>query len=78
MPEMGCQELVEAVTDHLEGALPEADRLRFEAHLAHCADCGAYVTQIRLTIEATARAGAETLSPELQDRLLQAFRGRRS
>jgi anti-sigma factor RsiW len=27
---------VELVTDYLEGALPDAERLRFEAHLAEC------------------------------------------
>ena len=32
--ELTCQELVELVTDYLEGALPAAERARFEAHLA--------------------------------------------
>jgi hypothetical protein len=30
---MARQELVEVLTDQLEGALPERDRLRLEAHL---------------------------------------------
>jgi hypothetical protein len=28
-----CQQAVELVTDYLEGALPRADRCRYEAHL---------------------------------------------
>ena len=31
-----CRELVELVTDYLEGALPRRDRGRFEAHIAQC------------------------------------------
>ena len=31
---MSCQELVELVTDYLEGALSEEDRSRFDEHLA--------------------------------------------
>ena len=36
---LSCRALVELVTDYLEGALPDATRLRFEEHLAACADC---------------------------------------
>jgi len=34
-----CQELVELVTDYLEGTLPEAARRSFEAHLSDCHNC---------------------------------------
>jgi anti-sigma factor RsiW len=78
MREMACQELVEVVTDYLEGALPGEDRLRFEAHLADCEACGEYVAQIRSTIELVGHVDAETLSPELQQGLLESFRRWRS
>lgn len=74
MPEMGCQELVEAVTDYLEGALPAQDRVRFETHLAGCGACEEYVVQIRRTIELSGHVDVEALSPELQQGLLDAFR----
>ena len=46
---MNCQEIVELVTDYLEGALP-ADRADdVEAHLRECADCLRYLGQIQLT-----------------------------
>jgi len=51
-PEMPCQELVEVITDYLEGALPERDRIRFEEHLAVCAKCREYMEQFRRTIQA--------------------------
>jgi anti-sigma factor RsiW len=74
MREMACQELVEVVTDYLDGALAADDRLRFEAHLADCEACGEYVAQIRSTIDLVGHVDAETLSPELQQGLLDAFR----
>ena len=40
------------MTDHLEGALPDDDRARFERHLAECAACTAYLAQLRATIGA--------------------------
>ena len=33
---LSCQELVELVTDYLEGALEERDLRAFERHLEHC------------------------------------------
>jgi anti-sigma factor RsiW len=49
-PEMSCKELVELVTDYLEGALSSRDRARFEAHLAECPWCVEYVGQIERTV----------------------------
>ena len=34
--QLSCQELVEVVTNYLEGALPDADRLVLERHLETC------------------------------------------
>ena len=41
---LSCQELVELVTDYLEGALSEEDVQRFEAHLETCVGCTVYVS----------------------------------
>ncbi len=49
-----CQQVVEMVTDYLEGALSPADHLRFEAHLANCPHCTEYLAQIRETIRLAA------------------------
>ena len=57
--DLTCQELVELVTDYLDGALPEAEHTRFEAHVSACEGCELYVEQIRMTIEAGNAAGIE-------------------
>ena len=56
---MTCQELVELVTDYLEGALSPARRQALEAHLGECADCLRYVGQMELTSRLLARLTAE-------------------
>jgi anti-sigma factor RsiW len=71
---MPCRELVEVVTDYLEDALPERDRLRFEAHLAECDACRDYVEQFEQTIALSGRIEPEQLPPRLQAELLSAFR----
>ena len=71
---LSCRELVELVTDYLEGALPGADRRRFEKHIAACDACTAYIEQIRLTITATGELTEEDIEPQARDELLAAFR----
>jgi anti-sigma factor RsiW len=73
--EMTCQELVELVTDYLEGALSTRDRERFEGHIAQCRHCTAYLDQMRITIRVLGRLPAETLSPAVRAELLETFRG---
>ena len=75
LPEMPCQELVEAITDYLEGALPERDRVRFEEHLSVCAKCREYVAQFERTVEAVGRVHERDLDPQVRAGLLEAFRG---
>ena len=74
LPEMPCNELVEAITDYLEGTLPPDDRRRFEEHLAICEGCTTYLAQMRATIAAAGRVLAESLSQATRDGLLQAFK----
>jgi anti-sigma factor RsiW len=71
---LACRDAVELVTDYLEGALSRADRARFEAHLADCPHCTAYLEQIRMTIALAGRVEAETLQPEVQDELVALYR----
>jgi predicted anti-sigma-YlaC factor YlaD len=74
MDEMACRELVEVVTDYLDGALGELDQRRFEAHLAECDGCRDYLDQMRRTVDAVGRVDVGRLPPELRDGLLAAFR----
>lgn len=73
--ELSCRELVELVTEYLEGALDEADTRRFEAHIAKCDGCTRYLAQLRQTIRMTGTLQLDALSSEAEDTLLQAFRG---
>ena len=75
LPEMPCRELVELITEYLEDRLSPVDRARFEAHLATCEACRAFLEQFRQTIRALGRLPEESLSPEARSALLAAFRG---
>jgi predicted anti-sigma-YlaC factor YlaD len=72
--ELACRELVEIVSDYLEGALPEADRERFEAHLEVCEGCRRYLDQMRTTILVVGTLTEDDLDPGARDQLLQLFR----
>ncbi len=71
---MDCIELVELVTDYLEGALGEADRARFEKHLSLCDGCATYLEQMRLTLRAAGALRAESFPPEGLEAFRNAFR----
>ena len=45
---MNCIEAIELVTDYLEGALPDAERRRLEAHLQSCPGCTEYLEQMKM------------------------------
>jgi anti-sigma factor RsiW len=70
---MTCQELVELVTDYLEGELPRDAAARFESHLAACPGCEVYLEQVRTTIAVT-RASGDVVEPTAVSPLLDAFR----
>ena len=71
--ELACREMVELVTDYLEGRLSDVDRERFEAHLAKCDACTTYVEQMRQTLAALGRIPEETISAQARTELLVAF-----
>jgi len=70
-----CRELVELVTDYLEGAMSPREARRFEAHIAACPYCTNYLEQMRITIRTLGRIEEETLAPRAREELLAAFRG---
>lgn len=73
-----CRELIELVTEYLDGTLSEEERARFDEHLAICEGCTTYLDQIRTTIEIAGNVREEDLSPEAQRELLEAFRSWKS
>jgi len=73
-PGMDCNELVELVTDYLEGKLPPADVERFEAHLEECDACVTYLEQIRQSMAVVGTLSEETLPQGAAEALLAEFR----
>jgi anti-sigma factor RsiW len=68
-----CQQVVELVTNYLEGSLSRTDRRRFERHLKGCPNCTNYLQQMRMTIAATGALQVEDLSPEAEDEFTALF-----
>jgi anti-sigma factor RsiW len=71
--EIACQEFVELVTEHLEGALPPAVERAVTTHLELCDPCVTYLEQIRSTASALRGLPTPTLPPAARDRLLEVF-----
>jgi anti-sigma factor RsiW len=69
-----CQQVVEMVTDYLEGALTPADHRRLEAHLADCPHCTEYLAQMRETIRLAGRLTPEDLTPQMSTDLTDLYR----
>ena len=74
MGELTCREMVELVSTYLDGNLDPQDRALFEAHLAMCDGCSAYLDQMRRTLAVIGSLREESLDPAVRDRLLHAFR----
>lgn len=73
--ELTCREIVDLVTDYLEGALAREERLDFERHLVWCGWCRDYLDHMRKTIEITGRPDQTEPPSPLREELLEAFRG---
>ena len=73
-PDMTCIQIVELITEYLEGGLSSADRERFEEHIGFCDWCLAYLDQMRQTIATVGRLRDEDLPKELEQNLLTTFR----
>jgi anti-sigma factor RsiW len=68
-----CQQVVELVTDYLEGSLSRRDRRRFERHLRGCPNCTNYLEQMQITIATTGTLYIEDLSPEAEQEFTDLF-----
>lgn len=56
-PSITCRQLIEFITDYLEGGLDEVQAEDFQRHLAVCPSCRAYLK----TFQETLRAGKAAL-----------------
>ncbi len=71
---LSCNEIVEMVTDYIEGDLDPPTVAALEEHLRVCPGCDRYVDQIRETVSTLGSITSESLSPQAQSGLLEAFR----
>ena len=69
-----CRELVELVTEYLEGALSPEYRVRFDEHIPGCVGCTAHLDQMQRTLGVLGRLTEGSVPAEARDALLTAFR----
>ena len=69
-----CREAVELVTDYLEDTLSQAQRGRFEAHLAHCPNCPEYLAQMRAVIALAGSITPDDLTPGMREEFVSVYR----
>jgi anti-sigma factor RsiW len=77
---ISCADALELMTDHLEGALSDADAARMRAHLDGCEACKVYLDQLRATIGIVREAGPLEEFPvdrKRVDALVDLFRSER-
>jgi anti-sigma factor RsiW len=72
--EMACTELVEIVTDYLDGTLPAAELARVRDHLTSCDGCQAHIEQMRATVRVLHSEPEEQAPPKMADALADMFR----
>jgi len=71
---MNCKELVELVTEYLEGKLPAVETDRFEQHLSTCVGCTNYLAQMRQTVHVVGSVKKDALTTQQWQDLLKIFR----
>jgi anti-sigma factor RsiW len=69
-----CIEVVELVSDYLDGNLDPATERRVAAHLELCPPCVTYVEQVRHTVGALGRLPSDALPDDAVRELEAAFR----
>ena len=71
---LSCQQMVELVTEYLDGVMEPRRRARFEAHLAGCDGCTHYVEQFRTTVSVVGRLEVDDVPEPVMAELISAFR----
>lgn len=69
-----CRQVVELVTEYLEGGLDVDERFAFERHVAICPPCRGYLSQLRLITRKAGALSEEDVPEPLRESLLTAFR----
>lgn len=70
---LSCRDIVELLTEYLDGGLETADRIAFERHVAICPPCRGYLAQIRTVVRLAGELREADLPPDTRADLLEAF-----
>jgi anti-sigma factor RsiW len=73
-----CREVIELLSNYIEGALSTDDRRRVDEHLALCDGCATYLEQMRGSIRLSGMVTEEQVPEDQKSALLEAFRDWRS
>jgi anti-sigma factor RsiW len=71
---MTCKQIVELMTDYLDGFLSPSLHARFEQHISGCDGCSAYLTQLKTARMLIGRTATEPVPEPLKAELMNAFR----
>ena len=70
---MNCREFTEFLNDYFDGDLADAERDVFDAHLAECPDCRAYLETYRYTVRLSRVALTGPAPADLPEDLIAAI-----
>ena len=77
--DIACRDVVELITDFLEGALSVQKRVELEQHLVICRGCADHLNQVQATRRVLSQLDTgDEITPETRDQLLDTFRQWRS
>jgi anti-sigma factor RsiW len=71
---IACRDLVELISDYLEGVLPSETVAAIEAHLEGCDGCTRVLDEFRMTIAMMGELREEYVSHKQRALLLRTFR----
>lgn len=76
---LSCSEVLDRLSDYLDGDLPAPERAQVEEHLRGCDGCARFGGELRATVSAlrTHLLGAIAAPPGVQERLREALRRER-
>lgn len=73
-----CREVVELVTEYLDGAMRPEDRTTLELHLNFCDGCATFLEQIRTSAALAGSVTPDQIPDDVAEALRTAFREWRS
>lgn len=74
LDDVACRQVVEMLTDYLDGVLPMEDRAALEQHLVLCEECTTFLEQLRTTIGLTGVLREEDVPDQVMAAVMQVIK----